>query len=116
MDERLQKALDFSNYTLTINNQKRNIKNRVAMLQVVHYNSGVFIANHDTISFFKSLIDLGHDKQLVVMDSKENPIKIVNLTELLEKLVSAYFNAMNEYDSEYEKLRKARSIKQIMDW
>jgi hypothetical protein len=26
MDERLEKALDFSNYALTINNQKRNIK------------------------------------------------------------------------------------------
>ena len=27
MDERLEKALDFSNYALTINNQKRNIRN-----------------------------------------------------------------------------------------
>ena len=116
MDERLQKALDFSNYALTINNQKRNIKNRVAQLQLVHLSNGVFIANHETISFLKSLIDLGHEKQVVILDSKENPIKISSLAELLEKLISAYFNAMNEYDSEYAKLRKVRSVKQIMDW
>lgn len=116
MDERLQKALEFSNYTLTLNNQKRNIKNRVAQLQLVHYNGGVFQANHETIAFFKALVDLDHVNNVTVMDSKENPVKVVNLKELLEKLTSAYFNAMNEFASEYEKLHKARSIKQIMDW
>ena len=45
MDERLQKALEFSNYTLTLNNQKRNIKNRVQQLQLVHHGSGVFVAD-----------------------------------------------------------------------
>ena len=116
MDERLQKALEFSNYTLTLNNQKRNIKNRVAQLQLVHYNGGVFVANHETVSFFKTLVDLERDKNIVVMDSKENPVKVVDVKELLDKLVNAYFSAVNEYESENEKLRKARSIKQIMDW
>jgi hypothetical protein len=116
MDERLQKALEFSNYTLTLNNQKRNIKNRVAQLQLVHHNGGTFVADHQTISFFKTLVDLERDKNITVMDSKENPVKIVNAGEVLEKLTDAYFGAMNEYESENEKLRKARSIKQIMDW
>ena len=53
MDERLEKALDFSNYALTINNQKRNIRNRVAQLQIVHHLGGVFIADHETIAFVK---------------------------------------------------------------
>ena len=116
MDERLQKALEFSNYTLTLNNQKRNIKNRVAQLQLVHHNGGTFVANHETIAFFKSLIDLKRDKNITVMDSKENTVKVVNASELIDKLVDAYFSAMNEYENENEKLRKARSIKQIMDW
>lgn len=115
MDERLQKALEFSNYTLTLNNQKRNIKNRVAQLQMVHSDGGVFIANHETISFVKALVDT-EEKNIYMLDSKNNPIKIVNPSELLEKLFSAYFSATNEYASEYEKLRKARNIKQIMDW
>jgi len=115
MDERLQKALDFSNYTLTLNNQKRNIKNRVAQLQMVHSDGGVFIADHTTINFVKHMADNDH-KNVYILDSKNNPIKVTNPSDLYDKLMSAYYSATNEYATEYEKLRKARNIKQIMDW
>ena len=71
MDERLEKALEFSNYALTINNQKRNIRNRVEQLQIVHHLGGVFKADHETIGFIKTLIDLEH-KQFIVIDSIRN--------------------------------------------
>jgi hypothetical protein len=115
MDERLQKALEFSNYTLTLNNQKRNLKNRVSQLQIVHHNSGVFLANEQTISFIKTLMDLDH-KSGVLIDSKENPIRVKDFAELLDKLVSAYFSASNEYEAENEKIKKSRNIKSLMDW
>lgn len=115
MDERLQRALEHSNYTLTLNNQKRNIKNRVQQLQIVHHNTGIFLANQETIAFVKTLIDLNH-KSGTLIDSKENPVKVTNFEELLEKLVTAYFSSTAEYEVEYEKLRKARTIKSIMDW
>lgn len=115
MDERLQKALDFSNYTATINNQKNNIKNRFAQLQLVHHIGGVFIANSDTITFVKTLIDMGH-KSGILVDAKENPINVKNFEELLEKLVSAYFSATTEYEAEFAKIKKSRNIKTAMDW
>ena len=115
MDERLEKALEFSNYALTINNQKRNIRNRVAQLQIVHYSGGAFVANHETIAFIKALIDLKH-KSSVVIDSLNNPITVKSLKDLLEKLVDAYTNATTEFNIENEKLKKARNIKKIMDW
>lgn len=115
MDERLQKALEFSNYTLTINNQKQNIRNRIAQLQIVHYSGGVFVANQETIAFLKAMIDLDH-KSTVVVDSKGNPINIAKMNELLEKLVSAYVSSTTEYEVEMNKIKKARNIKTIMDW
>jgi len=115
MDERLQKALEFSNFNLTINNQKKNIKNRVEQLRIVHYAGGVFRAGEDTISFVKTLIDLGHTESVLV-DSKENPVKINKLQELLDELLSAYFSATNEFAAHYDKIKKARNIKSIMDW
>ena len=115
MDERLSKALEFSNYALTINNQKRNIRNRVAQLQIVHYLGGVFLANHETIAFIKTLIDLEH-KSSIVIDSKQNPINVKSLKELLDKLLNAYTSATTEFDIENEKLKKARNIKKVMDW
>lgn len=115
MDERLQKALEFSNYSLTINNQKRNIKNRVQQLQIVHKNGGVFTADAVTIAFVKTLIDL-EQKSAILIDTKENPVRVGNLEEFLDILVSAYTSATTEFEIEYEKLKKARNIKKIMDW
>ena len=115
MDERLQKALEFSNYTATINNQKRNIKNRFEQLQLVHHAGGVFIADQETIAFVKAMLDMNH-KNGVLVDSKENPINIKSFSELLEKLTDAYFSATTEYEAEYTKIRKSRNIKTMMDW
>jgi len=115
MDERLQKALDFSNYTATINNQKRNIKNRFEQLQLVHHAGGTFVANQETISFVKTMIDLGHTSG-VIIDVRDNPINIKSFQELIEKLTDAYFSATTEYEAEYAKIRKSRNIKSMMDW
>lgn len=115
MDERLEKALDFSNYALTLNNQKRNIRNRVAQLQIVHHLGGVFTADHETIGFIKTLIDL-KKKSAIVIDSKNNPITVSSLKELFEKLLDAYTSATTEFDIENEKIKKSRNIKKIMDW
>lgn len=115
MDDRLQKALDFSNYTLTLTNQKKNIRNRVTQLQLVHYNGGVFIANQETIAFVKAMLDMGH-KSVTLIDVKENPVSVKDTQDLLEKLTSAYISSTNELEAEYQKIRKARNIHKIMDW
>lgn len=115
MDDRLQKALEFSNYNLTITNQKKNIKNRVNQIQIVHHNGGVFLANPVTISFVKTLIDLGQTASVIV-DTKENPIEVKNLQEFIDLLLDAYTSAMQEYQVEYDKIKKARNIKTVMGW
>ena len=76
---------------------------------------GVFKANHETIAFIKTLIDLDK-KESVVIDSKNNPITVRSLTELFDKLTDAYTSATTEFDIENEKLKKARNIKKVMDW
>jgi hypothetical protein len=115
MDERLQKALEFSNYSATINNQKQNIKNRVNQLKTVHYNSGVFMAEQQTIAFAKTLVDM-EIKSAIVEDSKGNPVEIKNTEDFLEQLMSAYTSAMTEFDAQTSKLKKIRNLKKLMEW
>lgn len=114
MDERLQKALEFSNYNLTIVNQKNNIKNRVNQLKIVHYDGGVFVADQLLITFLKTMIDLEHE-EFVVIDSKENPINIKKPKTFLEEVVSTYVTATNTYQTEWDKIKKLRSIDKIME-
>lgn len=115
MDERLEKALEFANYRITLGNQKRTLKQRTLVLQTVHYEKGVFHANPTTIAFVKTLIDLDRE-QAIIVDTKENPIQIDDLEEFLETLVSAYVEASNAYKVQAEKIKKARNIKSLMDW
>ena len=112
MDERLERALEFGNYRTTVSNQKRNVIARMQTLQLVHYNNGSFTANPNTISFVQALISVGKNSS-VILDTKENPIEITDLTEFLELLVGAYTEGVNEY--KVDKLKKSRNIKKIMD-
>lgn len=115
MDERLAKALEFSNYRATIENQKRNLRSRVDTLQTITYNNGTFKADKSTISFVSSLISLDNN-EIIVVDERQNPIEISDPKEFLETLLNAYNSSMNEFLAESKKLAKARSIKKIMDW
>lgn len=113
MDERLQKALDFSNYSLTISNQKKNLKNRLNQMLLVHHNNGVFVADPTTINFVCHLSTA--QDTAVLLDTKENPIRINDLVEFSSKLDSAYDDAMREYEAEFNKIKKLRNLNKLLE-
>jgi hypothetical protein len=115
MDERLEKALEFANYRTTLGTQKRNIRSRMQVLQTLHYKGGSFIADETTISFVNTLLQLKKASAIIV-DTKDNPIEIEDLTDFQSSLVESYTQASNEYKVQMDKVKKARNIKKIMDW
>jgi len=115
MDDRLEKALEFANYRMTVDVQKKNLAARVETLQTVHITGGSFKADSATIAFVKTMLDLGNET-LILTDLKGNPVEIQDTQEFLDSLTSAYNNAMSEHLVESQKIKKARNIKTIMDW
>lgn len=111
----LKKLLEFANYRQTLANQKKNIKERMTILQSVHYDGGSFKANQETIAFISTLINMKKETAIVI-DTKDKAIEIADLKDFLETLVSAYISSTNEYKTQLDKLSKMRSIKKIMDW
>jgi|FreactcultureFD7_1027221.scaffolds.fasta_scaffold11862_3 hypothetical protein len=108
MDERLQKALDASNFRLNLLNTKANIKLKVETMTTVAVNGGIFKASRELITFTKLIIDKGHNS-VVLLDENENPIEILDLLKFHDDLLDCYFSATNYYNTEYSKLKKARS-------
>ena len=47
MDDRLEKALEFSNYRMTIENQKKNLKIRMETQQTFMYQKGTWRADQE---------------------------------------------------------------------
>jgi len=115
MDERLEKALEFANYRTTLSNQKRNIRSRMQVLQTMHYQGGSFIADAVTISFINALITANKESAIVI-DIKDNPIEVEDLRSFYNELINAYQQASNEYKVQMDKIKRARNIKQVMDW
>lgn len=114
MDERLQKALEFSNYRKTLNNQIQAIKVRAESQLIFSKNGGSFVIDENLISFVQTLINR-KQTEAVLLDSKRIPVRIEDLQDFFEDIISRYFEVTNDYLCEYEKIRKSRSVKSIID-
>lgn len=113
MDERLQKALNFSNFRLTLYNQKQNLKNITFEKFKVYENKGQFTANKETLSYINNFID--EKNSCIVLDDFENPIKITDIKKFYSKLKNLHTVALNEFYAEYERLARSRNLKRLLD-
>lgn len=114
MDERLEKALDISNYMVTLNNQIRLLKEQYQENLVHYYNGGQFTITQQLISFCQNLISMNQTSTILI-DDNNLPIEVEDLEKFANDLYSKYFEASNRYLVEYNKLKKNRSIESIMD-
>jgi hypothetical protein len=114
MDERVKKAIEFSNYRISLFNTKENIKTKVYTMLLHAENGGVFDIDRTLISFVKIVADLNKES-VVLIDKNSNPIEITDINEFYKTIVDKYFQATNYYYSEYTKLRRARSVEMQFD-
>lgn len=115
MDERLEKALKFSNYMVTLNNQKKLLKEKY-FEDLLYFNSGCqFTVTKELITFVGLLIDRGNDSDVVLTDDNDIPAKISDLKAFYEGILNAYFTAANNYHTQYEELRKNRSVELLIN-
>ena len=116
MNERLQKALDFANFKLTLHNQKQNIVNTINDKLIFYENKGKFTADKKMIAYVNAIAsNFPRDKSIVLLDDNNNPIKILNLKKFLKDMVELHKKTMEEFYIEYEKLSKSRNIKKLLN-
>jgi hypothetical protein len=54
-------------------------------------------------------------KEVIIMDKNDIPIKIEDTEKFLEDISSLYFEAINEYYNDYQKLRSSRKIEKVLE-
>jgi len=116
MDERLQKALDFSNYMVTLNNQKRVLKEQYFENRIHYFNGGQFSVTRELLTFVSMLCEKGDNSNIPIIDDNGVPIKIVDLDAFYDDIMDLYFEASNEYHAEYEKIRTKRKVSGLVDY
>lgn len=115
MDERLKKALSFSNYQNTLSNQRRVLKEKLNSSLIYGFNGGIFKVDQQLINFVGYLISIDRKNNIPILDSNQNPIMIEDLENFLNQITDIYFSVVLEYYTDYEKIKKSRSVEQLVD-
>ena len=113
MDERLEKALKYSNYMVTYNNQKRILKQKF-LDQNVHYaNGSKFKINREFITFINLLLQKGQTKDVTIIDDNDNPVQISDFAKFVDDVMNIYSKNVNDYYTQLHKIKK-RDIKDVL--
>ena len=115
MDNRLIKALEFGNYMVTLNNQKRLLKEKFLDQSIYYVDGHKFQIDKELINYCKTLTDLGHRKDVVIINSLNEPYRVPDLDKFLENILDVYMSNLNSYHTEYNKIKNKRSIQEIVD-
>ena len=113
MDPRLEKALEFANYMATLNNQKSLLQQKFLENTIHYYNGGTFKIDQQLISFCFALSS--SQTTVVLIDDNSIPIQISDIKDFYNQIVEIYTSASNDFFNDYEKIKKNRDIKGLLD-
>lgn len=116
MDERLEKALDFSNYMKTLSNQRRVLQEQFKENLIYFYNGSQFTIGIELINYVNMLVEKDLTENIIVVDDNDIPVSIEDLAVFLEDIQDQYFRSLNKYHSEYNKLKSNRSVEKLIDY
>ena len=112
--ERLEKALDFSNTMKTFNLNKNNLKVKTQNLLSYSTSGGSFTVDQSLISFMNFVVS--SDKtEITLLDKNDIPVHIEDTAKFLDEVSSLYFEVVNDYYNEYQKLRSSRKIEKVLE-
>ena len=115
MDERLEKALNFSNYMLTLNNQKRLLVEKYQEELIHFYNGSQFTLTRELITFVSAMVSADQN-ELVIIDDNDLPCLVEDLESFYNEILDQYTTASNKYFTEYVKLKNNRSVEKLVDY
>ena len=115
MDERLEKALDFSNYMLTLNNQKRLLAEKYQESLIHFYNGSQFTITRELITFVSIMVSSDQD-EIVITDDNNIPCMVENLEDFYSEIINKYAIASNNYYTAYTSLKTNRSVEKLVDY
>lgn len=108
IDTQIEQALSFARYQTSLNQQRKLLKEQFESATILPYNGGLFKITQEWLG--------GFDKESNwVLDINSNPIHVENPTELYESAKETYRNAIATYGEEYQKLRRQRSVRSLVE-
>ena len=115
MDERLEKALDFSNYMLTLNNQKRLLAEKYQESLIHFYSGSQFTITRELITFVSTMVHAEQD-EIIITDDNGIPCMVEDLSVFYVHIMDIYTTSSNDYHTQYLKLKQSRSVEKLVNY
>jgi hypothetical protein len=113
MDDKLQKALEFGNYSITLENQKRMLHEKFVTDTIYFHAGGQFTINKELLNYVHMLTETGQETTVLV-DDNNIPVE-VEVNDFYANIADKFFTASNEYYTAYKKLQKSRSVDGLVE-
>jgi hypothetical protein len=114
VDERLEKAFQTANYMATLGNLRKTALEEYNQGLIYYLQGSSFTVSRELIVFVHTLIELGNTES-IILDDNRIPLKILNLQEFLDNMLSVYNEATNEYLAKYADLRSKRRVGDLVN-
>ena len=114
MDERLEKAFQTANYMATLGNLRKTAQEEYNQSLIYYFQGSSFTVSRELIVFVHTLTELGNTES-ILLDDNNIPLKILNLQEFLDNMLSVYNEATNEYLAKYADLRSKRRVGDLVN-
>ena len=114
MDKRLAKALEFSNFLETQNNQKRIFLAQYNENLIYYTHGHKFTVTRELINFCHT-ISYMYPINSVVLDDNNIPFTITDIDEFTKELMGVYVFASRKYAADYETIKQNRSVQGLVD-
>jgi len=113
MDERLEKALEFSKYMSTLSNQRRLLHEKYLENSIHYLNGGKFTVDKELINFCNMMV-ISNQDSVVLIDDNHMPIEVADIRKFLEDILNIYFTNTQEYFVEFNKLKSNRTVEGML--
>ena len=114
MDERLEKAFQTANYMATLGNLRKTALEEYNQGLIYYFQGSSFTVSRELIVFVHTLTELGNTES-ILLDDNSIPLKVSNLQEFLDNMLSVYTEATNEYLAKYADLRSKRRVGDLVN-
>ena len=111
--DNIQKLINTSDQLLSINIEKRILKEKFDAETTIGINGGIFKIDQSLILFVKYLIDMGKTINVALIDHNKNPILIKDLEAFQADITDRYFSASLKYHADYSELQARRNKMRI---
>lgn len=116
MDERLEKALEFSNFMTTLSNQRRVLQEQFQQSLIYYHNGCQFTIDKELINYTNMLVSNDNTTDIVFIDDNSLPVIIPDVAKFLDDIKDIYFQALNTFHTEYNKLKSNRTIEKLVEY